>query len=87
MIEKKLTIKNAEGLHARPAGVLAKACGSFTSTIELEGNGKTINAKSIMSVMGMGLTKDTDVLVRVNGADETAAMEKIESLFNGQFQV
>lgn len=87
MIEKSFTIKNAEGLHARPAGVLAKTAGAFTSTVELVGNGKTINAKSIMSVMGLGLTKDTGVTLRISGADELVAMEKIEQLFNNNFQL
>ena len=46
MQEKVLKILNEEGMHARPAGVLAKLAGSFSSTIEIVANDKTINAKS-----------------------------------------
>ena len=87
MLEKTLIILNEEGLHARPAGVLAKLAGSFTSVIEVVANGKTVNAKSIMSVMSLGLTKDAELIVRTNGADESEALTKIESLINNKFQL
>ena len=87
MLEKTLIILNEEGMHARPAGVLAKLAGSFTSVIEVVANGKTVNAKSIMSVMSLGLTKDAELIVRTNGADETEALTKIESLINNKFQL
>ena len=88
MQEKTLKILNEEGMHARPAGVLAKLAGSFSSTtVEMIANGKTVNAKSIMSVMSLGLTKDTEVLVRVNGTDEADVILKIETLINNKFQV
>lgn len=87
MLEKTLIILNEEGMHARPAGVLAKLAGSFTSVIEVVANGKTVNAKSIMSVMSLGLTKDAELVVRTNGADESEALTKIESLINNKFQL
>ena len=87
MLEKTLIILNEEGMHARPAGVLAKLAGSFTSIIEVVANGKTVNAKSIMSVMSLGLTKDAELIVRTNGADESEALTKIESLINNKFQL
>jgi phosphocarrier protein len=87
MIEKTLKILNEEGVHARPAGVLAKTAGSFSSTVEILANGKTVNAKSIMSVMGLGLTKDADITVRANGADEVDALNKIEALIANKFQL
>lgn len=85
MLEKTLKIKNEEGLHARPAGIFAKTAGGFQSTIEVIHNGKTVNAKSIMSIMGLGLKKDNEVLVRVTGPDESDAIVKIETLFDGHF--
>jgi phosphocarrier protein HPr len=87
MIEKNFIILNEEGMHARPAGVLAKTAGSFSSTIEILANGKTVNAKSIMSVMSLGLTKNADITVRANGSDEVDALTKIEALIVNKFQL
>jgi phosphocarrier protein HPr len=87
MIEKNFRILNEEGMHARPAGVLAKTAGSFSSTIEILANGKTVNAKSIMSVMSLGLTKNADITVRANGTDEVDALTKIEALIANKFQL
>ena len=87
MLEKTLIILNEEGMHARPAGVLAKLAGSFSSSVEVVANGKTVNAKSIMSVMSLGLTKGAELILRTNGADESEALTKIESLINNKFQL
>jgi phosphocarrier protein HPr len=87
MLEKKFKILNDEGMHARPAGVLAKTAGGFSSTIEIIAKEKTVNAKSIMSVMGLGLTKDSEITIRVNGTDEAEAIMKIETLIANKFQL
>jgi len=80
-------VLNDEGLHARPAGVLVKTASSFTSEIELSVDGDTANAKSIMSVMGLGLTKDTEVVITADGNDAEAALKEITNLFNNKFHL
>lgn len=80
-------VLNDEGLHARPAGVLVKTASSFTAEIELSVDGDTANAKSIMSVMGLGLTKDTEVVITANGSDAEAALKEITNLFNNKFHL
>ncbi len=80
-------VLNEEGLHARPAGVLVKTASSFTAEIELSADGDTANAKSIMSVMGLGLTKDTEVVITADGSDAEAALKEITNLFNNKFHL
>lgn len=80
-------VLNDEGLHARPAGVLVKTASSFTSEIELSVDGDKANAKSIMSVMGLGLTKDTEVVITADGNDAEAALKEITNLFNNKFHL
>ncbi len=87
MIEKTLKVLNEEGLHARPAGILAKSAAGFSSTIEISFNGKNVNAKSIMSLMGLGLKKDSEFLLKINGTDESNALLAIEELFINKFHV
>ncbi len=85
----KLTKKilNEEGLHARPAGVLAKVATGFQSKIEVIYNGRSINAKSSMSLMTLGLVKDSQFDISAEGSDAEAAIDKISQLIDHKFQV
>lgn len=56
-MELLLKIKNAEGLHARPAGILAKKAAEFQSNIQISAGGQIKSAKSIMALMSLGLKK------------------------------
>ena len=51
MVSKTVVIKNEQGLHMRPAGVLAKEAAKYKSNISLVFNGKKINAKSVMNII------------------------------------
>ena len=79
------TIQDANGVHARPAGLLVKAAKALDSTITLEtAAGRSAAATRLMAVMGLGIKQgDTvTVTVTVEGGDEeasTAAMEKFFS--------
>ncbi|MDL2301189.1 HPr family phosphocarrier protein [Lachnospiraceae bacterium OttesenSCG-928-D06] len=72
-------IKDEVGLHARPAGLLVKAVGTCASTITLSCNGKSADAKRLLAIMGLGAKCGDEVTVTVEGADEEAACEKIET--------
>lgn len=85
----QITVKvlNDEGLHARPAGLLVKLANSFSSEIELSIGENSANAKSIMSIMGLGLTKDTVVTISAIGPDAKSALAEITNLFNNKFNL
>lgn len=81
MKELTLTIQGASGLHARPAGLLAAEAQKYASEITIEKDERSINAKSIMSVLSLGGTKGDQVIVKINGTDEVEAANGIEVLF------
>ena len=83
-MEKKLIIKNETGLHARPAAMFVREATQFESNIEIEANGKSGNGKSIMSVMSLGITKDTEITLKVKGQDENEAIKALESFIEKQ---
>ena len=85
MKELSLTLENAEGLHARPAAVLAKVAGQFASKVEIKAKGQQKNAKSIMGLMALGLEKGDALQIVAEGADEQVAVEKISELIRGGF--
>ena len=75
------TVKDEVGIHARPAGLLAKKAKEFQSTITLEKDGKSAAATKLMAVMGMGVKCGDTVNVTVEGADEDTAAAAMEEFF------
>lgn len=75
------TIKDELGLHARPAGLLVKEAKKFESKIILTKDGKSVSATQLMMIMAMGIKKDAEVVVNVEGADEEEACAAIEKFF------
>lgn len=75
--EKTITITDSTGVHARPATVLVNKAGNFSSDVTVEYNGKSVNLKSIMGVMSLGIPKDAEIKIVAEGADEDEAIEAI----------
>ncbi|MGO8962030.1 MAG: HPr family phosphocarrier protein [Streptosporangiaceae bacterium] len=71
------TVTLAGDLHARPAGSLAIAAAKFESSIELSSAGSSADAKSVLSVMGIGATSGQLVTVRATGPDADQAVAAI----------
>jgi len=65
------------GIHARPATLLVQAASKFGSDINLEYNGKSVNLKSIMGVMSLGVGKNADITITADGDDEKDALDAI----------
>ena len=86
VIEISVKLLTEDGLHARPAGVLVKVASQFQAKVELTANGITKNAKSIMSLMSMGLKGGEEILLKADGDDAAQAIETIKSLFESRFQ-
>jgi len=85
MVSKKITIKNSQGLHMRPAGILTNGIKGFDSEISIIKDGETINAKSIMNVMAACIKFGTEIEVQCVGTDEQAALDKIIELAESGF--
>ncbi|WP_124098259.1 HPr family phosphocarrier protein [Ruminococcus sp. Marseille-P6503] len=75
------TIKDEIGIHARPAGQLAKLAKEFSSVVTVEKDGKSVNATKLMMLMGMNIKCGDTVTVNVEGEDEDTAAEKIKAFF------
>ena len=76
------TIKDEIGIHARPAGLLAKKAKEFESTVMIEKNGKSVNATKLMALMGLGVKCGETVNVTVEGTDEEKAAAEMQSFFS-----
>jgi phosphocarrier protein HPr len=78
MVEKIYTVTAETGIHARPATVLVQSASKYNADVNLEYSGKTVNLKSIMGVMSLGIPKGTHIKIIASGADEDLALEGIE---------
>ena len=85
MIERRVTVVNAHGIHARPAAEIVKTAARFTSEIKLEKDGLEVNGKSIMGVMMLAAECGSEVIIRIDGADAEAAVDAIVALIAGKF--
>ena len=85
MIRKQLTIQNQLGVHTRAAAKLVDTAKKFASKIELVFRDRSVDCKSIMSVITLGAQKDHVVEIVITGEDEKQAMEAIEKLVNDKF--
>ncbi|MBR2671309.1 MAG: HPr family phosphocarrier protein [Mogibacterium sp.] len=81
-------ITDEVGIHARPAGLLArevKGMAGSTVSIGKTGDEKVVNVLKVMGVMGLGIKKGDSVTVTVEGGDEDAVCAKVEEFFKANF--
>ena len=82
MKEFTYTIKDPLGIHARPAGQIAKVAKGFADTaISLSANGKTVKLSQLMKLMGLGVKQGTEVTVSCEGPAEEEAANTIKAFF------
>lgn len=82
MVSEKVKVINKEGMHMRPASLIAQTCGPMKSTVKLSYNGKEYDCKSIMMLMTAGIKCGSEVEIIADGEDEQEALKKVVDLFN-----
>ena len=85
MVSRDITIKNSVGLHARPATFFIQKANSYKSSIWVEKEDCRVNAKSLLGVLSLGITKGTTITLIADGADESAAVEGLITLVDSEF--
>ena len=86
MKEFKCVIQDELGIHARPAGMLAKGAKALGDTVVSVTKGdKTVKASQLMKLMGLGVKKGDEVTVSVDGGDEDAALDAMKAFFKNNF--
>ncbi|SMB94504.1 phosphocarrier protein [Thermanaeromonas toyohensis ToBE] len=85
MVYKQVVIANEAGLHARPAVLFVQEAQKFKSKITVHKGDKQADAKSILGVMSLAVTKGTSILIVAEGEDEKEAVECLVNLINNKF--
>lgn len=76
---KKITyeIKDKNGIHARPAGLIVQCAKGFGSVIKMEQNGKSADCKKVIQLMQLGVTCGDSICITAEGTDEDEAVQSI----------
>ena len=82
MKEFQYTVKDACGIHARPAGLLVKEVKKYQSTVTITKGDASVNALKLMALMGMGVKQGDTVTIKVEGDDEAACAEAIQKFLS-----
>ncbi|RJO64664.1 MAG: HPr family phosphocarrier protein [Candidatus Omnitrophota bacterium] len=81
-VKKKLTVKNKQGLHARPAALFVQIANKFDSRITVRRDDEEVNGKSIMGILMLGAEQDSQIMIEIEGHDAELAMEALEKIIN-----
>lgn len=81
----KVTITNPQGLHMRPAYLLAETASKFDASIELVKDDIRVDGKSVLGILTLGAAQGTDVVVEAKGGDAADAVAKLEALLQSGF--
>jgi phosphocarrier protein len=85
MIQKKITILDPIGFHARTAALFAKKAALFQADILIHFNGKKVNGKSTLALMTLGVKSQNEIEICASGEDEESAMMELTQLIESNF--
>ncbi|BCY18643.1 phosphotransferase [Leptolinea sp. HRD-7] len=88
MSEEKFIVAHSAGLHARPAALFVKTCNSFPCDIKVQNlttGSIVVNAKSVLSVLILGVDQGHEILVTADGDKEKDALAAIKKLIESNF--
>ena len=86
-VERKVTVSNKYGLHARASTALVKTASQFDSEVLLgrDGSDEFVDAKSILGIMSMGAECGANLCLKADGNDAADALDAIIALFDRKF--
>jgi len=85
MVSKNVVVKNIVGLHARPATFFIQKANEFKASIWVDKDNSRVNAKSLLGMLSLGITKDTEITIIADGADEVVAVDSLINLIEKNF--
>jgi phosphocarrier protein HPr len=88
MINRLIIIPNRLGLHARAAAKLVRLANSYESSVQIsrcDSPEKIVDAKSILGILMLAATQQTEIELKVNGSDEAEALEALCQLIQNKF--
>lgn len=85
MFVKEIVVQNQVGLHARPATFFIQKANEYKSSIWVEKDERRVNAKSLLGVLSLGITKGLNITIIAEGPDEEEAVNDLVALVSSDF--
>lgn len=79
-VTKEVVVKNAQGLHARPAALFVQIASRYNSDVTIQKDGEKVNGKSIMGILTLGVQPGATLILEVDGEDADKVMVELEAL-------
>lgn len=80
LLKKKVTIKNKQGLHARPAALFVQVANKYDSRITIRREEEEVNGKSIMGILMIGAERGSTIIIEAEGDDADIAIAELEKI-------
>lgn len=84
-VVRTVKVKNALGLHTRPAASIVKILQPLKSSVLFTYKDETINARSIMSILMLAAKKNSQITITADGIDADTAMRRLIAAFEEEF--
>ncbi len=85
MLSRMVTIQNEQGLHARPADLFVRTAMRFEAKVEVVKDGLRVDGKSILDVLTLGATQNTELTLEATGNDAQAVLDALVELVESKF--
>ena len=85
MMTQEVTITNSVGLHARPATFFIQKANSYKSSIWVEKDDRSVNAKCLLGVLSLGIVNGMTITLVADGSDEEEALVGLKELIEKGF--
>lgn len=85
MFDKKVTVQNQVGLHARPVTFFIQKANEYKSTVWVERDERRVNSKSLLGVLSLGIVGGVEIRVIADGPDEKEAVEVLIKMIEAGF--
>lgn len=85
-VQKEITVKNRQGLHARPAALFVQVANKFEARISLrrQDDSEKVNGKSIMGILMLGVEKGSIIIIEADGLDAKQALGELEKIVTNE---
>ncbi len=79
-ITKEIIVKNAQGLHARPAALFVQIASRYNSEVTIQKDNERVNGKSIMGLLTLGVQPGVKIILEIDGEDADKVIVELEEL-------
>ncbi len=83
-IERKMAVKNKQGLHVRPAALFVQIANKFDCEVTVRKGKEKVSGKSITGIMMLAIEKGSEIIITAEGPEAQKAMDELEILISGE---